>query len=82
MTGDLHILRQHVLLTARLFRNYGAVLAATWLAGSLLGTLLMMLAVEIGFADRLAGLIALVPVILLQLVLFVAMFVILRDGLP
>ncbi|MDK8874932.1 hypothetical protein [Paracoccus sp. SSJ] len=82
MTGDLHILRQHVLLTARLFRNYGAVLAATWLAGMLLGTLLMMLAVEIGFVDRLAGLIALVPVILLQLVLFVAMFVILRDGLP
>ncbi|WGR55464.1 hypothetical protein E3U25_05555 (plasmid) [Paracoccus versutus] len=82
MTGDLHILRQHVLLAARLFRNYGAVLAATWLAGGLLGTVLMMLAVEIGFADRLAGLIALVPVILLQLVLFVAMFVILRDGLP
>ncbi len=82
MTGDLKILRQHVLLAARLFRNYGAVLAATWLAGTLLGALLMMLAVEIGFADRLAGLIALVPVILLQLVLFVAMFVILRDGLP
>ncbi|WP_240200279.1 MULTISPECIES: hypothetical protein [Paracoccus] len=82
MTGDLHILRQHVLLSARLFRNYGAALAATWMAGTLLGMLLMMLAVEIGFANRLAGLIALVPVILLQLVVFVAMFVILRDGLP
>ncbi|KXF74681.1 hypothetical protein ATN84_22565 [Paramesorhizobium deserti] len=82
MIGDLHILRQHVLLAGRLFLNYGAVLAATWMAGTLLATLLMMLAVEIGFTNRLAGLIALVPVILLQLVLFVAMFVILRDGLP
>lgn len=45
---------------------------------TLLGTALMTLAAEIGFASRLAGLSALVPVILLHLVLFV----ILRDGLP
>lgn len=78
----LRLVGRHVALSASLLRSYGAALAALWMGGTLFKLILMRAAVEIGFLSRVAGLIALVPVILLQLVVFVAMFVILRDGLP
>ncbi|WP_243698526.1 hypothetical protein [Paracoccus alkanivorans] len=57
-------------------------MSAIWMAGIFLNLVLMKLAVEIGLLNRMAGLIALSPVILLQLLVFVVMFVIPRDGLP
>jgi len=82
MAESLHLIGRHIALSAKLMRGYGAALSALWAGGMLLGTLLTWAAVEIGMLSRVAGLIALVPVILLQLLIFVAMFVILRDGLP
>lgn len=52
------------------------------MGGYLLNVLLLRGAVEIGFLSRFAGLIALAPIILLQLLVFAAMFIVLRDGLP
>ena len=79
MTG-LGIIRDHLALSLSLFLRFGAVLTALWAAGALGGQILLRLAVEIGLHSRLLGLFALAPVILLQLVVFVGMFVILRRG--
>lgn len=73
---------QHLRLSAQLFLRYGAVLTAIWAGGALLNQVLLRAAVEIGMVSRLLGLVAIAPVVLLQLVIFVAFFVILRSGLP
>lgn len=72
----------HLTLSLQLLRQYGAQLAVIWLAGHLLGAIVMDLAVEAGLVSRVAGLAALFLVILLQLIVFVSMFIVLRDGLP
>lgn len=82
MTNTMATLGQHVTLTGRLFRRYGLLLTALWAGGALLEQILLRLAVEIGMFSRLLGLVAIAPVILLQLVIFVLFFVILRNGLP
>ncbi|MBK4217425.1 hypothetical protein JJJ17_15965 [Paracoccus caeni] len=82
MLEPWRLIGTHLALSADLLRRYGAALAALWAAGALAGLLLTRLAVEIGLQSRIAGMIALVPVILLQLLVFVSMFVILRNGLP
>ena len=82
MTGPFQLIGSHIALTVRLLRSYGLSLAALWAGGTLLGLLLTQLAVQIGLVSRIAGMIALVPVILLELLIFVSMFIILRNGLP
>lgn len=82
MLEPWRLIGRHISLSARLLLNYGAPLSAVWAGGMLLNLLLTMAAVEIGLVSRISGLIALVPVILLQLLIFVAMFLILRNGLP
>ncbi|AUH64809.1 hypothetical protein [Paracoccus zhejiangensis] len=82
MGREFGLIGQHVRLSLSLFLRHGAVLSAIWAAGALLDQVLLRLAVEIGFVDRLLGLLAIAPVILLQLLIAVSMFLILRDGLP
>ncbi len=82
MGRELGLIGQHVRLSLSLFLRHGVVLSAIWAAGALLDQVLLRLAVEIGFVDRLLGLLAIAPVILLQLLIAVSMFLILRDGLP
>lgn len=82
MGRDLGIIGQHVRLSLALFLRHGAVLSALWAGGALLDQILLRLAVEIGFFSRLLGLFAIAPVILLQLLVAVSMFLILRDGMP
>ena len=82
MTDAYRIIRQHAALSLSLFLRYGAVLTAVWAAGMLLNQILLHVAVEVGIMNRLLGLVAIAPVILLQLLIVVAMFVILRSGLP
>lgn len=82
MGRDLGIVGQHIRLSLSLFLRHGAVLTALWAAGALLNQILLRLAVEIGFFSRLLGLFAIAPVILLQLLITVSMFLILRGGLP
>lgn len=82
MSRDLGIIHQHVRLSLTLFLRYGAVLSAIWAGGALLDQIALRLAVEIGFFSRLLGLFAIAPVILLQLLVSVSMFLILRDGVP
>lgn len=81
MGRDLDIIGQHVRLSLWLFLRYGAVLSAVWAGGELLGQILLRAAVEAGFVNRLLGLLAIAPVILLQLMVCVAMFLILRSGM-
>ena len=52
------------------------------MASYLLNILLLRIAVELGLLSRFVGLIAIAPIILLQLLVFAAMFLVLRDGLP
>ena len=82
MGRDLDIIGQHIRLSLSLFLRYGVVLTAIWAGGALLDQILLRVAVEIGFLNRLLGLLAIAPVILLQLLICVAMFLILRGGLP
>ena len=82
MPESLQITATHIRLSTRLFLRFGAPLSAIWMGGILLNILLLRGAVEIGLLNRFAGLIALAPIILLQLVVFAAMFIVLRDGLP
>ena len=82
MGRDLDIVGQHIRLSLSLFLRFGAVLTAIWAGGDLLGQVFLRVAVEIGFLNRLLGLLAIAPVILLQLLLCVGMFLILRSGLP
>jgi len=82
MPESLQIAAAHVRLSTNLLIRFGAPLSAIWVGGILLNMLLMRGAVEIGLLSRFAGLIALAPIILLQLIIFAAMFIILRDGLP
>lgn len=73
---------QHLILSIRLFLRHGALLTALWAGGAPMSQLLLRLAVELGILGRLLGLVAIAPVGLLQLVIFVSFFVILRDGQP
>ena len=82
MQSGLGIVWQHIGLSINLFLRFGLALTAIWAAGTLLTQLLLRLAVEVGFFSRLLGLLAISPVILAQLVIYVAFFVILRQGLP
>lgn len=82
MPSGIGIVGEHLRLTGRLFLRYGLILTAIMAAGTLLTQLLLRLAAEIGLVNRLLGLVAIAPVILLQLIIFVIFFVILRNGLP
>lgn len=79
--GAWTTMSSHLLLTGKLLRRHGLVLITILLGSKLLETLLMRLAVELGMIHRFVGLIAVIMIILLQLIVFVAMFVVLRDGL-
>lgn len=82
MTDAIKVISQHLRLTGSLFYRYALLLSAIWAAGTVLDQLLLRAAVWIGLQNRLLGLVAIAPVILLQLVIFVVFFVILRNGLP
>lgn len=82
MPETSNIVLAHIRLSVNLFLRFGAPLSAIWMGSYLLNILLLRGAVEIGLLSRFAGLIALAPIILLQLVAFAAMFLVLRDGLP
>ncbi|MBS7544001.1 hypothetical protein [Ancylobacter oerskovii] len=82
MPEVLHITGAHIKLSANLVLRFGAPLSAIWMGSYFLNILLLRGAVEIGLLSRFAGLIALAPIILLQLLVFAAMFIVLRDGLP
>lgn len=80
--AELSLIRSHLALTASLFMRYGAVLTALTAAGMLLGHLFLLAAVEIGMVNRLAGLVSLSAMILLNLLVMVGSLLILRQGLP
>ena len=82
MPETLNIVGAHLRLSTSLLLRFGAPLSAIWMGSYLLNILLLRGAVEIGLVSRFAGLIALAPIILLQLIVFAAMFIVLRDGLP
>ncbi|MGB3539431.1 MAG: hypothetical protein WBA42_14835 [Mesorhizobium sp.] len=82
MPETLNIVGAHLRLSTSLLLRFGAPLSAIWMGSYLLNILLLRGAVEIGLLSRFAGLIALAPIILLQLIVFAAMFIVLRDGLP
>lgn len=82
MTEAISIIGLHLRLTGSLFCRYALLLSAIWAAGTVLDQLLLRVAVWIGMQNRLLGLVAIAPVVLLQLVIFVVFFVILRNGLP
>src|SRR5690606_13744878 len=82
MPGTLSIVGAHIWLSISLLLRFGAPLSTIWMGSYLLNILLLRGAVEIGLVSRFAGLIALAPIILLQLLVFAAMFIVLRDGLP
>ena len=79
MLNSVGVVGLHVRQTGRLLCQYGLVLVTLLLGARLLETLLMHLAVELGMVHRFAGLVAVIAIILLQLVVFVAIFLILRD---
>ena len=82
MPESLQIVITHIRLSLTLLKRFGAPLSAIWMGSILLNILLLRGAVELGLLSRFAGLIALAPIILLQLLVFAAMFIVLRDGLP
>ena len=71
-----------VFLTFRLLRRFWPQLVALVLVGILAGDLLMLLAAKVGLVNHMAGLALLTLVALTQLVVTVAMFQVLRPGLP
>lgn len=79
---SLQIVSKHLRLSVQLFLRYGLILSAIWAGGALLHQILLRVAVELGMYSRLLGLVAIAPVVLLQLLIFVGLFIILRDGLP
>ena len=76
----LGIISEHLRLSARLFARYGLILTTLWAGSALLNQILLRLAVEVGMFSRFAGLIALMPVVLLQLVVYAAFFLILKPA--
>lgn len=80
MSGALAIAGSHLALTARMLRTHGAMLLAILLGAKLLESLLMRVAIELGLIHRFMGLVAVIMIILLQLLVFVGMFVVLRNG--
>jgi len=82
MPESLRIMGAHIGLAGKLLLRFGAPLSAIWMGSYLLNVLLLRAAVELGLVSRFAGLVALAPIILLQLLVFAAMFIVLRDGLP
>ncbi|MGB6103111.1 MAG: hypothetical protein WBF88_04600 [Pusillimonas sp.] len=73
------ITSSHLVQTGQLLRKYGLLLVTILLGAKLLESILMRLAVELGMLHRFVGLVAVIMIILLQLIVFVGMFVILRD---
>lgn len=71
-----------VALSLRLAARFLPQLVALALAGALARDLLIEASVAIGFWNKLAGLIALTGVVLAQLVVTLAMFRVVRPGLP
>ncbi|MFD2054610.1 hypothetical protein ACFSQT_16405 [Mesorhizobium calcicola] len=71
-----------ITLSFSLLRRFWPQLAALVLAGVLVGDLLMRLAANVALANHFAGLAMLTLVALAQLVVTVAMFHVLRPGLP
>ncbi|CAN7430108.1 hypothetical protein [Mesorhizobium sp. LjRoot246] len=69
-------------LSFSLLRRFWPQLVALVLAGVLVGDLLMQLAAKVALANHFAGLAMLTLVALVQLVVTVAMFHVLRPGLP
>ncbi|MBP0578047.1 hypothetical protein J8I29_01885 [Labrys sp. LIt4] len=65
-----------------LLRRYWPHLMALWLIGMLAEDVLTEIAVRIGFLNRLAGLSTLTLVVLVKLVVIVALFEMVRPGLP
>ncbi|WP_353194880.1 hypothetical protein [Pusillimonas noertemannii] len=79
MKGTWSVAGAHLHQTGLLLRKYGLMLAAVLFAAKLLEAALMRIAIELGMIHRFLGLVAVIMIILLQLVVFVGMFVILRD---
>lgn len=73
---------EHSRLSLQLFWRYGLLLTALWAGSAFLHQILLRLAVEIGMLNRFAGLVTLMPVVLLQLALYAGFFLILKGGLP
>jgi hypothetical protein len=71
-----------VLLTFQLLRRFWPQLGALVLIGIMANDLLMLLAAKMAFVNHMAGLALLTLVALAQLVVTVAMFQVLRPGLP
>ena len=69
-------------LSFSLLRRFWPQLVALVLAGVLAGDLLLQLAAKVALANHFAGLAMLTLVALAQLVVTVAMFHVLRPGLP
>ena len=80
-TGD-SIIRRHISLSLKLALRHGPVLAAIWAAGFLASKILLRVSVEIGLESRLLGLVTLSTVLLVQLLVFVGSFTLLRDASP
>lgn len=80
--AEIFLFRRHLALTLSLFARYGAVLTAICAAGMFLHQILLRIAVELGMTNRLAGLVGLSPVILLNLLVLVGSLMILRQGMP
>jgi hypothetical protein len=71
-----------VVLTFQLLRRFWPQLVALVLVGVLANDLLMLLAAKVSLANHMAGLALLTFVALAQLVVTVAIFQVLRPGLP
>jgi len=80
VNGARTIIGSHLALTCQLLRRHGLMLVTILLGAKLFEALLMRLAIELGMIHRFAGLVAVIMVILLQLIVFVGMFIVLRDG--
>ena len=77
--SNFRTVARHIGLSARLFLSHGAMLSAIWAAGYLATQLVMRAAVELGLISRLAGLVMLSAAVLVQLMVFVASFALLRP---
>ena len=77
--SNLRIAARHAALSGRLFLSHGAMLSAIWAAGYLATQLVMRAAVELGLISRLAGLVMLSAAVLVQLMVFVGSFAVLRE---
>ena len=80
--GDAPEERPLIILAGRLWARFWPQLLFIALAGVLLRELLLELSIRVGFLNHLAGLVTLTLVVLVKLIVVVAMFEIVRPGLP